>query len=578
MSALKKPTLTTRQRAAIIRAASRASVQQRDRLIREIEAEVQQLYAEAAQTIVEHIQQAGNDDGRVELAQLQAVLQYVNLQLSQMSRKRDGKLMDAIARSAALGSSAFGGVLQADRLAHANQSAVAFVRGFVEEDGLQLSDRLWRLDRGAKEALADHIQHAVIYGESAFEAMRRSMGRGEGVPDDIARAVNAAKVGKLGPSVRALMTGAPDPRNGKGVVYQAQRVFNSELMRAHGEAYMAAGFDTDGVVGVRFNLSPNHKKVDVCDHHATADLYNMGAGVYPSRDACPWPAHPNTWSYVTVVFDYEVEAHKAKKNRIIQPSDLPIDPDIPTLPSNIEKSKEFLHVPELPLKRYGLDELVDMGRSVSNQLLADNDDAGFLARFHKALSAHREVGETAQIKGKNISSETTKYASQIFPSSWVRAGHKLPLRAGYVPKTGNYRGAYQYRSERLATLRARSFSSAVHEYTHHLQHTVPGLDDIFQELHGRRTKGERRVTLTRFNASYDWREAARRDHYVIPYQGKEYKAKYGYKNLGRYGAMEVMTIAFQYSLSGDPRLLRSLLDADREMFDLTMGALFYYEP
>jgi hypothetical protein len=58
---------------------------------------------------------------------------------------------------------------------------------------------------------------------------------------------------------------------------------------------------------MKFNLSPNHPRTDICDVHANANLYGLGPGVYPVGSA-PWPAHPNTMSYLTAVFRDEVSA------------------------------------------------------------------------------------------------------------------------------------------------------------------------------------------------------------------------------------------------------------------------------
>lgn len=57
--------------------------------------------------------------------------------------------------------------------------------------------------------------------------------------------------------------------------------------------------------GLRFMLSPRHPRVDICDEHAAADLYGLGQGVYPV-DECPWPAHPNTFSYTEAVYRDEI--------------------------------------------------------------------------------------------------------------------------------------------------------------------------------------------------------------------------------------------------------------------------------
>ncbi len=39
--------------------------------------------------------------------------------------------------------------------------------------------------------------------------------------------------------------------------------------------------------------------------HATANLFGLGKGVYPPGQN-PWPAHPNTLSYVVAVFEEDV--------------------------------------------------------------------------------------------------------------------------------------------------------------------------------------------------------------------------------------------------------------------------------
>ena len=82
-------------------------------------------------------------------------------------------------------------------------------------------------------------------------------------------------------------------------------MLRTEINTAHGERYKQMVRDDPEAVGLRFMLSPRHPRVDICDTHATADLYNLGPGVYPV-DACPWPAHPNTFSYIEVVFEDEV--------------------------------------------------------------------------------------------------------------------------------------------------------------------------------------------------------------------------------------------------------------------------------
>lgn len=67
-----------------------------------------------------------------------------------------------------------------------------------------------------------------------------------------------------------------------------ETVFNFEVADDH--SYVAGGF-----------------VVHNCDGHAAANLHGMGPGVYP-RGQHPYPAHPETLSYLTVVFVDQITA------------------------------------------------------------------------------------------------------------------------------------------------------------------------------------------------------------------------------------------------------------------------------
>ena len=61
----------------------------------------------------------------------------------------------------------------------------------------------------------------------------------------------------------------------------------------------------------------NGLAVHNCDLLASQNLYGLGPGVYPSASVCPWPAHPNTLSFVVMVFADEVTAaDKAGKETV----------------------------------------------------------------------------------------------------------------------------------------------------------------------------------------------------------------------------------------------------------------------
>lgn len=82
---------------------------------------------------------------------------------------------------------------------------------------------------------------------------------------------------------------------------------------------MMGGEDHPDFGGWRFLLSPAHPEPDICDLLSRQNLHGLGPGVYPSREKLPWPAHPNTLSFVEIVFKDEIgAADKAGKETPLQ--------------------------------------------------------------------------------------------------------------------------------------------------------------------------------------------------------------------------------------------------------------------
>ena len=123
---------------------------------------------------------------------------------------------------------------------------------------------------------------------------------GQGRPPEIAAKTGMPNGQKLGKQAAEILTGTGSPMD------HAMRVMRTELNRAHGEAYMMGGEDHPDFAGWRFLLSSAHPKPDICDLLSSQNLHGLGPGVYPSRDQCPWPAHPNTLSFVEIVFKDEI--------------------------------------------------------------------------------------------------------------------------------------------------------------------------------------------------------------------------------------------------------------------------------
>jgi len=289
--------------------------------------ELERIYQAAADDIAQRIAAQAGADGNVPLWQLQDLLAQVNARLRALAQARDALLNQSLNAAAGLGTEplttstpsltlplqgggdiAAAGVLSGAAAMAINNAALQFVRTFVAEDGLQLSDRIWQLDRHARDVAVNAIERAIIEGHGAAQAARELLMRGESIPAELADKMNAGNARAMGKEVNALLTGEGSPMD------NAMRLMRTEINRAHGEAYIKGFLAHPDAAGVKFVLSPAHPKFDICDLHASANLHGLGAGVYPDRESCPWPAHPNTLSFLIGVFtDQVTDADRAGK-------------------------------------------------------------------------------------------------------------------------------------------------------------------------------------------------------------------------------------------------------------------------
>lgn len=267
------------------------------------------LYQAQAADIRARIAAHAGPDGNIALQELRSLLDQVQGILRRITDERDALLNESLTKAADYGARpALGAVLDTGAVVSTPasmtvaQDALHFVRTFVAADGLQLSDRLWRIDRGARDAVVNALERSVIQGHGAGQAAREFLSRGTAVPADVRNKMASANAAALAGDANSLMTGAGSPLD------NAMRLFRTEINRAHGEAYMMGGEGLPDFGGWRFLLSPAHPRPDICDLLSSQNLYGLGQGVYPSRARCPWPAHPNTLSFIEIVFKDEITA------------------------------------------------------------------------------------------------------------------------------------------------------------------------------------------------------------------------------------------------------------------------------
>ncbi|MDD2664365.1 MAG: hypothetical protein PHD19_11495 [Dechloromonas sp.] len=294
--------MTPREREAAIRRAMREAQRELIDLDEEAAAALMRLYRWAAESIAQEIFLRADGDGTLALAQLADLRRQIEARLAQLEAGRNTLLNEALGQAARIGGETFvqAGVVPAASM-RLPEEALRFVRGLVAADGLQLSDRLWRIDRGARDAVVNALERAVVLGHGAVQAAREFLDAAQPVPADIQAKMKSAGASAIARDTRALMTGE---KSAGGPLAQSMRVFRTEINRAHGVAYMKQAEAVPGFVGIRFTLSPQHPKPDICDELAKEDRFGLGEGVFPSVDEFlkVWPAHPNTFSFPVAVF------------------------------------------------------------------------------------------------------------------------------------------------------------------------------------------------------------------------------------------------------------------------------------
>lgn len=163
------------------------------------------------------------------------------------------------------------------------------VRAHIERTsyGLKLSDRIWNTSNGAGEVIRNIIQDGIASGRDAIETARALEGY---VRSD------ANVMSKYYEGMQERMKGrVPDDLS-----YQALRTARTETTAALGQGSIASARASPSCTGIKFCLSAAHRVRDVCDELARHDV-GLGPGVYPLDDPPPYPAHPNTLSYLVEV-------------------------------------------------------------------------------------------------------------------------------------------------------------------------------------------------------------------------------------------------------------------------------------
>ena len=262
-----------------------------------------------------------------------------------------------------------------------------------------------------------------------------------------------------------------------------------------------------------------------------------------------------------------------------------------TAPAKLVQALNTKLASNIPKK---LDDYIALGKTKADGII--NSVGSGEAEFRKELNQllNNEIGTdiSANVINYGSRSEASKLvvdASKLLPNSWTKAiddfgsltVRESTKRAFAVTANQDYTGkiidfkkigfGIQKGSKNAGFIVTNkgSLSTALHELSHRVQSAIPELDQIFQDLHKRRTSGDSLKRLADIYpfSGYEVTEVCKEDHYINAYFGKEYAGE----------AKEVMTMSIESVMAGK-YVFNELLSKDRELFDLVVGLLFHYEP
>lgn len=199
--------------------------------------------------------------------------------------------MSRAARLVEQGPMVAGGMEQVARRTVTDVLAAANQRTY--SDGLQLSQRIWRMDNESQRGIANIVNAGVANGESATKIaknLEQYLGANRDYPRWTSSRLRLTKAEIAAGDKRGLIrTALEDKTPASGVSYNALRLARNEIRTAHAMATERIMERQPWVQGARWTLSPAHPVIDICDEMAEGG--EAGDGAYVLGNLPQMPAH-----------------------------------------------------------------------------------------------------------------------------------------------------------------------------------------------------------------------------------------------------------------------------------------------
>ena len=205
-----------------------------------------------------------------------------------------------------------------------------------DKGGLKFSAKRWA--DGTTDAINARVLSGIARGQSARDmgiGMRSFLlGASDFSPEELAdlRRVRGVELRKQGTSLKS----------------RAETLARTEINTAYWEASQLSAQQSPVVASMKWNLSNQHPKWDVCDILSGQNLFGLGAGVYPPEQFPPKP-HPSDLCWTSDV---------------LRPGE---DWDKPKTPVGLQRNPD--DIPKRPNKAQGTDGHIERQRALAVGLI-----------------------------------------------------------------------------------------------------------------------------------------------------------------------------------------------------------------
>lgn len=173
-------------------------------------------------------------------------------------------------------------------------------------DSLNLSQRIWRMDRDAQDGITTVLLNGISNGTSAFDLaaqLEQYLGANADCPRWTSTRLYSRTKSQIATGDTTGLLSGKDC-DGRGVSYNALRLARTEIQKAHALATDRILMSQPWVEKEKINLSAAHPETDICDDIARGG--EKGEGVY-DVGSIELPLHPNCLCYKTAVLMDEQE-------------------------------------------------------------------------------------------------------------------------------------------------------------------------------------------------------------------------------------------------------------------------------